>query len=269
MGGSGDVLRRLSDGLAELYATAGAPGSDMEYAARVVSVVSGLVAADSCSYNHIGATPSGPALLAWFVGPADVGTFPGGVELLKQHLPEHPVLAHYQVTGDGRTRRISDFLSGRQFRSLGLYHDFYRLCGTEYQASFGIPTPGGGLIGVALNRQRHDFSTRDLEFLDLLRIHVGQAGAIALLTRSGPAASQDSAHPLLTPRQSRILQLVADGQSDRGIARTLGISTRTVQAHLQHTYRALDVSSRTEAVARLRALGATPGLSVSGRRARS
>jgi DNA-binding CsgD family transcriptional regulator len=39
--------------------------------------------------------------------------------------------------------------------------------------------------------------------------------------------------PLLTPRQARILQLVADGRSDRGIARALGISPRTVQAHLQ------------------------------------
>jgi DNA-binding NarL/FixJ family response regulator len=38
-----------------------------------------------------------------------------------------------------------------------------------------------------------------------------------------------------------------------------------VQAHLQHTYRALDVTSRTEAVARLRALGATSGLSRPGR----
>ena len=58
------------------------------------------------------------------------------------------------------------------------------------------------------------------------------------------------------------------GLSDRGIARALGISTRTVQAHLQHTYRALDVTSRTEAVARLRALGAAPGLTLSRRRVR-
>ncbi len=266
MGGSGDVLRRLSDGLAELYAPASTPDANMDYAARVVNVVSGLVAVDSCSYNYI---VPGPSLLAWFIEPADVGTFPDGVDLFQQHLPEHPVLAHYQATGDGRTRRISDFLSDRQFRSLALYRDFYRLCGTRYQASFGIPTAGGGLIGVALNRQRHDFSAEDLELLDLLRIHVAQAGAIAL-AQPGPGAWPGSAgHPLLTPRQSRILQLVADGQSDRGIARTLGISTRTVQAHLQQTYRALDVTSRTEAVARLRALGAAPGLSVPGRRARS
>jgi DNA-binding CsgD family transcriptional regulator len=260
---SGSVLHQLSDGLAELYAPASAPGG-LDYAARVVGVVSRLVAADSCSYNYL---DSGSALLAWLIEPADVGSFPGGIEIFQQHLPEHPVLAHYQATGDGQPLRISDFLTDRQFRSLGLYQDFYRLCEVEYQVALGVPAAGGGLIGVALNRRRHDFATEDLELLDLLRIHIGQAAAIALLTQ--PDASPDTAvNPLLTPRQVRILRLVADGQSDRGIARTLGISTRTVQAHLQHTYRALDVTSRTEAVARLRDLDATPGLRLPGRRAR-
>jgi DNA-binding CsgD family transcriptional regulator len=260
----GVLLRQLSDGLAELYAPGSAPG--LHYASRVVSVAARLVPADSCSYNHIG---GGPWLLTFLVEPADADSFPGGAQLLQQHLHEHPVLAHVQATGDGRARRISDFLSDRQFRSLGLYHDFYRRRGVDYQATIMVPAPGGGLIAVALNRQRRDFSTEDLELLDLLRVHVGQAAALAVLTQPQPAASADSsANPLLTARQARILQLVADGQSDRGIARTLGISVRTVQAHLQHSYRALDVSSRTEAVARLRALRAAPSLSRAGRRVR-
>ena len=262
---SAGVLRQLSDGLAELYAPASAPGG-LDYAARVVNVAARLVSADSCSYNHIG---GGPWLLAWLVEPADAGVFPDGGQLLQQHLHEHPVLAHIQATGDGRARRISDFLSDRQFRALGLYHDFYRRRGVDYQALIAGPAPGGGLIAVALNRQRHDFSSDDLELFDLLRSHVGQAAAIAL-TQPPPAASPDAAaNRLLTPRQARILQLVAGGQSDRGIARALGISTSTVQAHLQHTYRALDVTCRTEAVARLRALAATTGLGRSGRRVRS
>ena len=264
MGTSVNVLRRLSDGLAELYAPASAPGGT-DYAARVVGVASRLVSGDSCSYNHIG---GGPWLLAWHVEPADNTTFPDGGKLLQQHLHEHAALAHVQATGDGRARRMSDFLSDRQFRSLGLYHDFYRRRGVEYQALIAAPAPGGGLIAVALNRQGHDFSPDDLELLDLLRIHVGQAAALAL--RPGYAAPPDAAaNQLLTPRQALILQLVADGQSDRGIARTLDISPRTVHAHLQHAYRALDVTSRTEAIARLRALRATPGVSRSGRRARS
>jgi DNA-binding CsgD family transcriptional regulator len=259
---SGRVLRQLSDGLAELYAPASAPGG-ADYAARVVDVAARLVPADSCSYNHIG---GGPWLLAWLVEPADAGDFPDAAQLLQQHLHQHPVLAHVQATGDGGARRISDFLSDREFRSLGLYQDFYRRREVAYQTLIAVPAPGGGLIAVALNRQRRDFSSEDLELFDLLRSHVEQAAAIALMTQPAPAASPGG--PLLTPRQARILQLVADGQSDRGIARTLGISTRTVQAHLQHTYRALDVTSRTQAVARLRGLDATPGLSRLGRRAR-
>jgi DNA-binding CsgD family transcriptional regulator len=259
---SGGALRQLSDGLAELYAPGG-----LEYAVRVVNVANRLVPADSCSYNHIG---GGPWLLTYLVEPADAGVFPDGGQLLQQHLHEHPVLAYVRATQDGRARRISDFLSDRQFRSLGLYYDFYRRRGVDYQTTIMMPAPGGGLIAVALNRQRHDFSDQDLKLFDLLRIHVGQAAAIALLTHAAPAAEPDAvAKPLLTPRQADILQLVADGQSDRGIARTLGISTRTVQAHLQHAYRTLDVTSRTEAVARLRALEATTGLSRSGRRVRS
>jgi DNA-binding CsgD family transcriptional regulator len=258
MASSRSALRQLSDGLAELYAPDGP-----DYAARVVSVAARLVPADSCSYNHIG---GGPWLLAWLVEPADTSNIPDGGQLLQQHLHEHPILACVQATGDGRARRISDFLSDRQFRSLGLYHDFYRRRGVNYQAVITVPAPGGGLIAVALNRGGHDFSAEDLELFDLLRIHVGQAAAIALPgQQTGPGVSPE---PLLTPRQARILQLVADGQSDRGIARTLGISTRTVQAHLQHSYRALDVTSRTEAVACLRLLGAASGLSRPGRRAR-
>jgi DNA-binding CsgD family transcriptional regulator len=71
--------------------------------------------------------------------------------------------------------------------------------------------------------------------------------------------------PLLTPRQTRILQLVADGRADREVGRMLGISTRTVHAHLQRIYRALNVTSRTEALARLR----ERSLTASARRARN
>jgi DNA-binding CsgD family transcriptional regulator len=72
------------------------------------------------------------------------------------------------------------------------------------------------------------------------------------VTHPAIAATRDYEGNQLTPRQARILQLVADGHPDRSIAQILGISTRTVHAHLQHAYRALDVTSRTEALARLR-----------------
>jgi len=242
-----NALRIFSDGLAELYAPPGGL-ADQGFPARVVRVAATLVPADSCSYNHF----EGSRLLAWHVEPGGIGVFPGSEQLFRQHLPEHPVLASHMVTGDGRALRISDFLSDRQFRSLGLYHDFYRASEVNYQLAISVPAPHGGVIGVALNRCRRDFCAADRDLLDLLRVHIGQAATLLSLP-SVPVPPDSANSVLLTPRQARVLQLVASGQSDRAIARALGISTRTVQAHLQHAYRTLDVTCRTEALARLQA----------------
>jgi len=55
------------------------------------------------------------------------------------------------------------------------------------------------------------------------------------------------ARPDLTAREMEVLGLVARGLSNHQIARDLGLSVRTVEAHLTHIYDKLDVSSRTEA----------------------
>jgi len=55
--------------------------------------------------------------------------------------------------------------------------------------------------------------------------------------------------PALTPRETQILQLVADGLSNREIARTVLISEATVKSHLVHVFTKLSVDSRTAAVA--------------------
>lgn len=55
--------------------------------------------------------------------------------------------------------------------------------------------------------------------------------------------------PALTPRQARILTCVAMGQPTRDIARTLGISERTIKYHLEEAYLRLAVTNRAQAVA--------------------
>jgi DNA-binding NarL/FixJ family response regulator len=52
---------------------------------------------------------------------------------------------------------------------------------------------------------------------------------------------------LLTPREMEVLCLVARGLSNHRVARELGLSVRTVEAHLTHIYDKLGVGSRTEA----------------------
>ena len=54
----------------------------------------------------------------------------------------------------------------------------------------------------------------------------------------------------LTPREQEVLELVAQGQSNRGIAAALGISDHTVKFHLASIFGKLGASTRTEAVRR-------------------
>jgi DNA-binding NarL/FixJ family response regulator len=54
--------------------------------------------------------------------------------------------------------------------------------------------------------------------------------------------------PKLNSRQIEVLRLVAKGKNNKEIGKELYISDRTVQTHLMHIFRNLDVGSRTEAV---------------------
>jgi DNA-binding CsgD family transcriptional regulator len=62
------------------------------------------------------------------------------------------------------------------------------------------------------------------------------------------------AHALgLSERQIEIMRGVAGGASNAEVGMSLGISRRTVEKHLQNIYAQLDVTSRTQAIARVRA----------------
>ena len=53
---------------------------------------------------------------------------------------------------------------------------------------------------------------------------------------------------VLSRREADVLKLATRGLSNQDIANKLGLSARTVQAHLGHIFNKLQVSSRTEAV---------------------
>jgi two-component system nitrate/nitrite response regulator NarL len=62
-----------------------------------------------------------------------------------------------------------------------------------------------------------------------------------------PSGTQSSSLDDLTPREREILCHLADGQSNKVIARNLGISDGTVKLHVKAILRKLDVHSRVEA----------------------
>jgi len=59
--------------------------------------------------------------------------------------------------------------------------------------------------------------------------------------------NEDSPFSKLTPRENEILALLAEGQSNKVIARNLGISDGTVKLHVKSILRKLGVHSRVEA----------------------
>lgn len=73
--------------------------------------------------------------------------------------------------------------------------------------------------------------------------------------------SSGSSQPIieeLTAREHEVLQLVAQGYTNKAIGVHLGISDRTVQGHLAKIFNKLQASSRTEAVMRAVSYGWLP-----------
>jgi DNA-binding NarL/FixJ family response regulator len=62
----------------------------------------------------------------------------------------------------------------------------------------------------------------------------------------------------LTPQQTRVLAMIADGLLNKQIAYELGVSEATIKAHVSAILQKLGVDSRTQAVILLARIGAEP-----------
>jgi DNA-binding CsgD family transcriptional regulator len=62
----------------------------------------------------------------------------------------------------------------------------------------------------------------------------------------------------LSPRECEILALLASGQSNKELARTLGISPNTVKTHVARIYEKLEVDRRVQAIEKARWLALIP-----------
>ena len=76
--------------------------------------------------------------------------------------------------------------------------------------------------------------------------------ALVSLRAADMPPEQDSA---LTPRELEVLNLVAEGASNKTIARRLGISVHTAKFHVGSLLDKLDATGRTDAVTHAARLG--------------
>ena len=68
-----------------------------------------------------------------------------------------------------------------------------------------------------------------------------------LSARADPSRGSDAQAADLTPREREVLVLVRQGLANKQVARRLGISERTVKAHLTSCFQRIGVSDRTQA----------------------
>ncbi|MBQ6644168.1 MAG: response regulator transcription factor [Saccharopolyspora sp.] len=101
-----------------------------------------------------------------------------------------------------------------------------------------------------------------------LRVKLGRTGPVAgdvyrdALQRAAGAAGGTQVVPLLqrlTPREHEVLGHLVRGSSNRQIARSLGISERTVKNHLRAIFTKLEVADRTSAAVKALTAGRAPG----------
>ena len=71
--------------------------------------------------------------------------------------------------------------------------------------------------------------------------------ASAVQSENQPKKEKEDPFAILTPREFEILTLLAEGQSNKVIARNLGISDGTVKLHVKAILRKLNISSRITA----------------------
>jgi HD-GYP domain-containing protein (c-di-GMP phosphodiesterase class II) len=142
---------------------------------------------------------------------------------------------HERMDGSGYHRRVGGSMLSTPARLLAAADSYsamtqprpYRAAMTESDAADGLraEADGGRLDPVAV---------------DAVLVAAGQAAGRS--RAGGPAG--------LTAREADVLAFLAQGLPNKGIARRLGISAKTVGNHVEHVYTKLGVSNRAAAAMR-------------------
>jgi DNA-binding NarL/FixJ family response regulator len=114
-------------------------------------------------------------------------------------------------------------------------------------------------LGVAGNLKRAEAGTQigpAIAALERGEFWLSRSQSAQLLTRLSvddfrePGAGAVTNLEVLTPQENRVFQQCMIGQSNKEIARALGISEQTVKIHLQHVFQKLGVRRRAELLLR-------------------
>lgn len=123
---------------------------------------------------------------------------------------------------------------------------------------------GLGVAAVAIEQLKYRYAASEIStdiYVGLLALGFTALGLwvghrLTARKPSGPFERNSAAIASLelTPRECEILNLLASGQSNKELARTLGISPNTVKTHLASLFAKLDVDRRVKAIEKARFL---------------
>ncbi|GAA3705133.1 hypothetical protein GCM10022204_23220 [Microlunatus aurantiacus] len=167
-----------------------------------------------------------------------------------EYVGRHPLLTWHQTVGDPRPstneRVPHSVVSARERRPL---LDQQKTIGCEQQLAINYRLGSRVYHSFVLARSGTDFSDEDLAVAgQIQRVVIGLDRHIVWyrqLTGSAPGREVEAG---LTPRELTVLALVAEGLTTTLIARRLGCSPRTVEKHVERSYRKLGVRDRVNAV---------------------
>jgi DNA-binding CsgD family transcriptional regulator len=162
-----------------------------------------------------------------------------------QHFWNTPSCSYTDRAGRlrGEVTTAREFYGDRQWRSTGMYIECIAPYRVDNQLVMPLPAPAGTSRRLVFFRAPgRSFEDEERDAAVLLQPHITDA----LRVQGRRAADR-----LLTGRQRELLRLVAAGHDNIAIACQLGLSPATVRKHLENAFARLEVSSRTEAVAKV------------------
>ena len=113
-----------------------------------------------------------------------------------------------------------------------------------------------GARGYLLKGSDHDETVRAIHAVGAGEAIFGPAIAERLIAFFASDASEPpAAFPELTGREREVLELVAQGQTNAGIAAALTLSQKTVRNHVSNIFTKLRVADRAHAIIRAREAG--------------
>lgn len=166
---------------------------------------------------------------------------------LKRYRHLDPLQPGYCLQSGRQVLSLNDGLALQPAHRNRGYQNFLRQHDVIDVAEVLFHARGRPVLGLSLLRRSGygHFTRMEMATLQSLQ------EMMQLVVDQRPEHDDERPSPALTARETQLAGLIRHGLSNKAMARELGIAPSTVKTHLDHLYRKLGVTNRTELVGRL------------------